>query len=136
MESKDYEVIIIETLEKTITVSAEDASSPEDACEQIRERHADGDIVLDGEDVTDITIELYQEHPDEPHIVIVCDGYCIAEKRCSSKEKAQQKMRKMYESDVPKDHIDEFKNMSYCNTSDAILYTNGDRVLVYKVIAA
>lgn len=51
----EYIIKITEVLERTLSV---EASSKEEALRKIRKAYADGDIVLDWEDIKDTEIEL------------------------------------------------------------------------------
>ena len=61
---KEYEVSIVETLKKTVTVEAE---SPEDAKYQVQKAWGKGEYILDADDFSELEFELSPYQVDMPY---------------------------------------------------------------------
>lgn len=61
---KEYEVSIVETLKKTVTVEAE---SPEDAKYQVQKAWGKGEYILDADDFSGLEFELSPYQVDMPY---------------------------------------------------------------------
>lgn len=70
------------------------------------------------------------------YLLIMTDGYSLDYYSFhDSLEDAQTKMKKDYEKSTPSSWKEDFKEMSHCSDTDAILFDNGDYVLVWNIIS-
>lgn len=68
-------------------------------------------------------------------IVIKTDGYTIQHRVYSSFADAVKEMQSQYNDAIPNGGLlPEWKELSYINDVDAILYANGENVYVWKII--
>lgn len=68
-------------------------------------------------------------------LLIKTDGYSIELSEFDNMDEAKSAMVNDYESLLPdEDHfIEDYKQMSYCSETNAILYLNGEDVYVWKI---
>lgn len=68
-------------------------------------------------------------------IVIKTDGYTIQHRICSSLSDAVKEMQSQYNDAIPNGGLlPEWKELSYIDDNNAILYANGENVYVWKII--
>lgn len=63
------------------------------------------------------------------------DGYKIDIEKYVSLKEARDAMKEQYEELIPTDGLaPEWNEMSHCDSNEAILYTNGEEVHVWKIV--
>lgn len=68
------------------------------------------------------------------YILISTDGYTIQYKVCSSVAAAVKEMQSQYNDAIPNGGLlPEWKELSYIDDNNAILYANGENVYVWKI---
>lgn len=71
------------------------------------------------------------------YILVRTDGYEItAVIQDSSREHVEETMRKDYEGHIPAQWIQEYRQSGSLENDRAILYSNGEDVIVWKIIKA
>lgn len=69
------------------------------------------------------------------YILIKTDGYTIQHKVYSSLAAAVKEMQSQYNDAIPNGGLlSEWKELSYIDDVDAILYANGENVYVWKIV--
>lgn len=69
------------------------------------------------------------------YILIKTDGYTIQHKVYSSLAAAVKEMQSQYNDAIPNGGLlPEWKELSYIDDVDAILYANGENVYVWKIV--
>lgn len=68
------------------------------------------------------------------YILATTNGYEIRSTEHKTLDDAQNAMREAYENYTPDEWADEYEDISYCGTMDAVLYDNGDDVYVWQII--
>lgn len=69
------------------------------------------------------------------YILIKTDGYTIQHKVYSSLAAAVKEMQSQYDDAIPNGGLlPEWKELSYVDDVDAILYANGEKVYVWKIV--
>lgn len=67
-------------------------------------------------------------------MLVKTDGYSISSWIFENYEEGKKEMDKQYSSFEPEDLEEEWAEMSYCESHDAILYNNGEDVYVWKIV--
>lgn len=66
-------------------------------------------------------------------MLVKTDGYSISSWIFENYEEGKKEMDKQYSSFKPEELEEEWAEMSYCESHDAILYNNGENVYVWKI---